>query len=55
MPWLRSAGVADALGLPAGFDPAVAIVIGHAAESPRGQPRSMPEIEWCLAAGARLL
>ena len=54
MPWLRSAGVADALGLPAGFDPAVAIVIGHAAESPHGQPRPLPAIKWCSAAGARL-
>lgn len=53
MPWLRSAGVADALGLPAGFDPAVAIVLGHAAESPRGQPRPIPTIEWCSAAGLR--
>ena len=54
MPWLRSAGVADALGLPAGFDPAVAIVIGHAAESPHGQPRPPPAIQWCSAAGVRL-
>lgn len=53
LPWLRSAGVADALRLPAGFEPAVAIVIGLAAESPRGQPRPMPAIEWCSVAGAR--
>ena len=54
LPWLHSAGVADALGLPAGFDPAVAIVVGHAAESPRGQPRPLPAIQWCSAAGTRL-
>jgi len=54
LPWLRSAGVADALGLPAGFDAAVAIVMGFAAESPRGQPRPLPAIEWCGAAANRL-
>ena len=54
MPWLRSAGVADALGVTAGFEPAVAIVMGHAAESPRGQPRPSPVIEWRSAASARL-
>ena len=53
MPWLRSAGVAAALGLPEGFEPAVAIVIGHAAESPLGQPRPLPTIEWCSTASAR--
>ena len=54
MPWLRSAGVADALGVPAGFEPQVAIVLGHAAESPPSPLQPLPAIEWCSAAGARL-
>ena len=54
MPWLRSAGVAEALGVPAGFEPQVAIVLGHAAESPPGHMRPLPAIEWCSAAGTRL-
>lgn len=49
MPWLRSAGVAEELGLPTGYEPEVAIVMGYAAESPQGQPRPRPEISWCAA------
>jgi nitroreductase len=46
MPWLRSPGVAEELGLPPDFEPEVAIVLGYAAEAPRGQPRPRPEIVW---------
>jgi len=46
LPWLRSPGIRTELGLPADTDPEVAIVIGHAAESPRGQPRPRPPIVW---------
>lgn len=47
LPWLASPGVAEELGLPAGFVPAVVIVLGHPAESPPGQPRPRPAIRWC--------
>ena len=47
LPWLHSPGVADELGLPAGFDPVVVVILGHPAESPRGQPRPRPAITWC--------
>ena len=46
MPWPHSVGVADELGLPAGFDPMVAITLGHPAEAPAGNPRPRPEIVW---------
>jgi nitroreductase len=46
MPWLRSNGVAEALGLPTDYEPAVAIVMGYAAESPQGLPRSRPTVIW---------
>lgn len=50
-PWLRSEGVADELGLPSGCEPAVAIVLGHPAESPRGNPRPLPPLIWLNDAG----
>lgn len=46
LPWLRSTDVARELGLPAGFDAEVAIVIGHADERPAGHPRPRPSIVW---------
>lgn len=46
LPWLRSPGVADELGLPAGFDPVAVIVVGHPAEQPLGSPRPRPAIAW---------
>lgn len=46
MPWLHSAGVAEELGLPRGYDAVVAIVLGHPAESPAGSPRPRPPIVW---------
>lgn len=46
LPWLRSAGVAAHLGVPAGFVPAAVIVLGHVAEVPSGHPRSRPHIVW---------
>ena len=54
MPWLRSPGVAAELGLPAGFEPAVAIALGYAAESPKGNPRPRPLIARCGMDSARL-
>lgn len=47
LPWLASPGVAADLGLPAGFDPVVAVVLGYPAEQPTGSPRAVPEIRWC--------
>lgn len=47
LPWLSSTGVADELGLQAGFDPVVVVVLGHPNESPRGRPRPRPSISWC--------
>ena len=48
MPWLRSAGVAESLGVPAGFVPSAAIVLGHAAETPAARPRPRPPIHWSI-------
>lgn len=47
MPWLCSEGIAEELGLPAEFDPTVAIVLGYAAEKSAGNPRPRPFIHWC--------
>ncbi|MCE9658457.1 MAG: nitroreductase family protein [Burkholderiales bacterium] len=47
LPWLASPGVAAELGLPEGFDPVVAVVLGYPAEQPVGSPRPEPEIRWC--------
>ena len=47
LPWLRSPGIAQELRLPDGFDPVVALVLGHPAEAPPGQPRPRPAIHWC--------
>ena len=46
MPWLHSVGVAEELGLPRGFEAVVAVVLGHAAESPAGNLRPRPHIVW---------
>jgi len=46
MPWLQSQGVVQELGLPEGSEPAVAIVLGYAAESPKGNPRPRPLLVW---------
>lgn len=46
IPWLHSPGVADELGVPQAFDPVVAIILGYAAEIPKGQPRPRPAIHW---------
>jgi nitroreductase len=46
MPWLESPGVAQELRLREGFDPAVAMVVGYAVESPYGNPRPRPRIRW---------
>jgi nitroreductase len=47
LPWLRSPGVAESLGLPAGFDPAVAMLLGHPAERPAPKSRPRPPVIWC--------
>ena len=47
LPWLHSAGVAEELGLPPGFKPVVAVVLGLALEAPTGNPRPRPPVCWC--------
>jgi nitroreductase len=47
MPWLNSRGIADELGIPAGFVPIFALVLGYPAETPAGNPRPRPDIHWC--------
>ena len=49
LPWLRSPGVAEELGLPAAFDAEVAVILGHPDERPTGTPRPRPPITWCDA------
>ena len=43
IPWLRSEGVAEELGLPPGFEPAVAVVPGRISEG-----QSAPDAAACL-------
>lgn len=52
LPWLKSPGVAEEVGLPADCDPVAVIVLGHPAETPAGNPRPRPEIVWCNDAAA---
>jgi nitroreductase len=47
LPWLHSPGIAEELGLPDGFEPVVAIIVGHPAEQPLGSPRPKPTVFWC--------
>ncbi len=47
LPWLAAPEVAAELGLPARHSVAVAMILGHPAESPAGQPRPRPPIHWC--------
>lgn len=47
LPWLHSPGVAQELGLPEGFEPVVAVVLGHPDEQPLGSPRPRPHVTWC--------
>jgi hypothetical protein len=51
MPWLLSPGIARELGLPAGFEVSVAMLLGYPSERPAGNPRSSPVITWCNRAG----
>lgn len=49
MPWLTSPGGAaelGLLGLPAGYEPQAAILLGHTAEQPVGQPKARPGVMW---------
>lgn len=50
MPWLSSPGVAEELGVPAGFDPIAALTLGYPAEAPTRSPRPRPTIHWCDSA-----
>ena len=47
IPWLTSAGVSEEVGIPAGYEASVAVLVGYAAEQPTGQPRPHPEVFWC--------
>ena len=47
LPWLRSPGIAEELGLPQGFDATVVMILGHADETPAGNPRPRPLVHWC--------
>ena len=53
LPWLRSPGVAQELRVPGGFEPWVAVILGHADESPAGHPRPRPRIAWTPATRER--
>lgn len=46
VPWLTSPGIAEELGLPAGFPVAAAVLVGHPDEQPIGEPRPKPEVSW---------
>jgi len=46
-PWLRSPGITVELGVPAGFDPVVSIILGYPSETPAGNPRPRPVVHWC--------
>jgi nitroreductase len=47
IPWLTSPDVARELGLPEGYPASAAVLIGHPAESPRGDPRPPPQVFYC--------
>ena len=47
LPWLASPGIAEELGLPAGYAPSVVVLVGYPAEQPVGEPRPEPEVKWC--------
>lgn len=46
LPWLRSPGVADELGLPAGYTASAVVLVGYPDEAPAGEPRPPPEVSW---------
>lgn len=50
MPWLKSPGVAEELGIPIGYAPIAALTLGYPAEAPTGNPRPRPDIHWCSSA-----
>lgn len=52
IPWLSSSGVAEELGIPAGFAPVAALVLGYPAETPTGNPRPRPEVHWSASASS---
>jgi nitroreductase len=46
IPWLKSPGIAEEIGVPAGFEPTVALTLGYPAEKPSGSPRAPPSVYW---------
>ena len=46
LPWLASPGVAEELGLPAGYGASAVVLVGYPAEEPAGELRPKPEILW---------
>lgn len=46
IPWLSTPEVKEEIGIDRGFEPAVAIACGFAAEAPVGRPRLRPHIHW---------
>jgi len=47
IPWLTSPGVAQEIGIPAGYHASVAVLVGYPDERPAGEPRPEPEVFWC--------
>ena len=52
LPWLASDEGRLAVGLPAGFEVAVAMVLGHPADALPGQSAPRPAITWCADSAA---
>jgi nitroreductase len=46
LPWLRSQGISQELGIPPDYEPEVAIIFGYPTEQPVGNPRPKPHIYW---------
>jgi nitroreductase len=49
IPWLSDPGVRSELGVPEGFIPSAAIVLGYPAEQPVGNPKPKPNVLWASA------
>jgi len=47
IPWLTSPGVGEELGLAPGYHASVAVLIGHPAEQPAGEPRPRTDVQYC--------
>ena len=46
IPWLSERETQQELGIPDGFVPVVAVILGYPAESPAGSPRPRPRVHW---------